>query len=222
MTDRLLHWIGGFLEQAIDGFGYGGLTMLMVLENLVPPIPSELVVPLAGYRVATGHLHAGGALIACTAGSVVGAWLLYTVGARVGEARIRRWLSRYGRRLGVPERDLDRGLDLFRHRSGTVIFWSRLVPGLRSLISIPAGIARMDIRRFLLYTTLGSLVWNGALLAAGFVLSEQWPRVVAMVDRYEHATLVVLAAAVLALVSHAWLRRARLRGAGDEPTTPGA
>lgn len=209
MTAALLETLRLAVERIVVGMGYPGIAALMFVENLVPPLPSELVVPFAGFLAASGRLHPVPILVASTFGSVAGALVLYALGARLGEARIRRLLARYGRWIGSSEADLDRVLGAFHTRGGAIVFWARLVPGLRSLVSIPAGLARMPLARFLAFTVLGSLAWNGALLIAGWGLGAQWATVLHLVDRYEQIVWILLAFACVAFVTRALRARSR-------------
>lgn len=163
-------WIQGVIES----LGYFGVGLLVFLENVVPPIPSEVVLPLAGYVAAEGQLALAGVIVASTIGSTAGALPVYYAGRRLGRARVRRAAERHGCWLGVSPDDIDRANDWFRRHRRAAVFIGRLVPGFRSLISLPAGIAEMEMWRFLLYTAAGSAVWNGALTTAGFVLVQQF------------------------------------------------
>ncbi|HEX2100556.1 MAG TPA: DedA family protein, partial [Candidatus Synoicihabitans sp.] len=144
MTD----WITSIVER----FSYGGVVFLMFLENVFPPIPSELIMPLAGFVSAEGRLSFWGVIIAGTAGSVLGALPLYGLGHSAGEKRLRSWLERRGHWVGVSSDDLTKAIDWFDRRGGLTVLFCRLIPGVRSLISIPAGLAHMNFVVFLAYT----------------------------------------------------------------------
>lgn len=166
MTD----WIIGLMER----LGGPGAGLAIALENIFPPIPSELVLPLAGFAASRGDLTVYGAIIWTTMGSVVGALVLYGAGRKLGRERIRRLA---GRLPLLDVEDVDR-TDAWFHRHGSkAVFFGRMVPVFRSLISIPAGIDQMPWLRFVLLTAAGSLVWNTALILAGFFLGEQWQEV---------------------------------------------
>lgn len=207
--------IGGLAEwitRVVEGFGYTGLAFLIVLENVFPPIPSELVLPLAGYLVGTGRFGFPQVMLASTLGSVVGALLLYWIGALFGEDRLRAFVRRFGRVLLLREADVDRAEQWFDRHGGKAVLIARLFPVVRSLISIPAGLARMSLVPFVLYTVVGSALWNGALIGLGYAFGSQWERVEAYVGLLEYATLAVLGVLVLRFV---WKRarsyRARRR-----------
>lgn len=182
--------------SVVETLGYGGVAFLVALENLFPPIPSEVVLPLAGFVAASGEASAGGMILAATVGSMAGAYALYGVSAAIGPVRLRRVVNRHGRWLGLDEADLDRAEEWFDNRARSVVLVSRCVPLMRSLISIPAGFRRMPLVRFSLYTLAGSLVWNLALVGAGYLLGENWEQAGQPVDVLQNAVLFVIAVAL--------------------------
>lgn len=189
----LLDQFRTLVEWLILTLGYPGLALIMFLENLFPPIPSEVVLPFAGSLVADGGLNIVWVLVSSTLGAVLGTGLFYYLGFRLGEARTRRLLRRYGRFVALDEGDLDRSLNLFRRFERGVIFFGRFMPGVRTLISLPAGVARMRLGVFLLFTTLGTLAWNALLVGAGVLLGERWEEILAVVDRFELVFWVLIA-----------------------------
>ncbi|MBA2322129.1 MAG: DedA family protein [Deltaproteobacteria bacterium] len=160
--------------------GYAGIALLMFVENVFPPIPSEVIMPLAGYLASQGKLSLLGVILAGTFGSVLGALPLYALGARIGEDRMKRFAAGHGRWLTLSPSDLDRTNAWFERHGHAAVFLCRLVPGVRSLISIPAGIRRMPLATFLLYTALGSAVWTSVLAGIGSALGANFDQV----DRY--------------------------------------
>ena len=204
----MLDALSDFARDAVVTAGYPGLFGAMVAENLFPPIPSELVLPLAGFEAHEGELAFVWALLAATAGSLTGALILYAVGLYGG----RPVVYRYRRILRVSEADLDRA-DAWFDRWGTwVVLGARVVPIARSLVSIPAGMSEMPLWRFIFLTTLGSLVWNAVLMGAGYQLGANWEDVTEIAERYSTAMKVVAVLAVIAFV--AWvIRRRRVRAA---------
>lgn len=168
---------------------------MLFLENLLAPIPSEIVLPLAGFFVSRGELEFVPALVAATAGSLLGAYVLYGLGRWGG----RPLVLRYGRVLRVGEEDLDRAEGWFDRYGDWVVLFARVVPIARSLVSIPAGLLMMPLGRFSLFTAIGTAVWNALLIGAGWYLGENWARVG---DLLGPASWVVLIAAVAAA---AWL-----------------
>jgi membrane protein DedA with SNARE-associated domain len=160
--------------------GEPGVGLLMLLENVFPPIPSELIMPLAGYLAERGHMSFTLAVVAGATGSYLGAVGWYLVGRSLGANRIRRWAGRRGRYFGVQPRDVDRAQHWFdRHGPGTVLV-GRLIPGLRALISVPAGVARMPLVTFLTFTAVGTAAWSAALAWLGRMLGSRFE----LVDRW--------------------------------------
>ncbi len=192
------------IEQAVTEAGYAGIAIVMAIETVFPPIPSELVLPLAGFQVARGTLGFVPALGASTLGAVLGALLLYAI-ARIGG---RALVLRLHPLLRITERDLDRADRWFDRRALAIVFLGRLVPGVRSLVSVPAGLSEMPLWRFLAATTAGALLWNAALLGAGALLGAQYDRVEGYVGPV--STAVMVAVAVAALAGVVWLRRRRV------------
>jgi membrane protein DedA with SNARE-associated domain len=186
--------LSGWVVDVVELLGPFGVGLLVLLENLFPPVPSEIILPLAGYLAGTGRLNLVAVILAATLGSVLGALALYFLGAWVGDARIRVWL----RRLPLmQESDLDRAQGWFDRHGGTAVLIGRIIPVVRSLVSIPAGIQRMPIWRFLLYTTIGSGVWNTIFVVLGYVLGSQWNTVGEYSDLLN---AVVIGAIVLSVV----------------------
>ncbi len=177
------------IVEFLDDAGYAGIALLMFLENLFPPIPSELIVPSAGFGAAEGRLSLAGVIAAATLGSVAGALFWYFVGRRIGDERLRAWAGRHGRWLALRPRDVERVDRWFDAHGGRAVFVGRLVPAVRTLISVPAGIFEMGLRRFLLFTTLGSALWNTLLAVAGYQLQGQHERIAAWLNPV--ATLVI-------------------------------
>ena len=202
MLDNLGQWI----SYAIETLGPAGLALLLLAENLFPPIPSELVLPLAGFFVARGELTFAGALVGSTLGSVAGALILYALGRHGG----RPLVLRYGRALRVGEKDLDRAEGWFERYGGSIVLFARMVPLARSVVSIPAGTLKMPLARFTLLTTLGSAAWNTLLIGAGWTLGNNWTRVSDVVGQYSNAVLVLSLVAVVVLLGRwAIMRRRR-------------
>lgn len=185
MLAELLEQLRILLENIILSFGYLGITLVMFVENIFPPIPSEIIIPFSGFLVREGALSFPLVLLATTAGALLGAIVFYYIGALFGEARVRLLFKKYGKWALLSEKDFDHALSFFNRHSGSVVFWARFLPGLRSLISIPAGVARMKISTFLIYTTCGTLIWNVLLLTAGIYLGERWESVLLFIDRFE-------------------------------------
>lgn len=163
------NWIGNLIEQT----GYAGIALLMFLENVFPPIPSELVMPLSGFAAAKSDLNILGVVAAGSAGSLAGALMWYGIGRRLGDERLKDWASRHGRWITLSPDDVekvDRWFD--RHGSWTVLV-GRLVPTVRTLIAIPAGIFAMPLAKFIPLTFVGTLFWEGSLALIGWTLGDQ-------------------------------------------------
>jgi membrane protein DedA with SNARE-associated domain len=174
-----LQGLAGWVASVIEALGAVGVGLLVALENLVPPIPSEIVLSMAGYLAAGGRVNLVLVLLAATAGSVAGAVALYGLGRTLGEQRLRRWLDRIPL---VDASDLDRADRWFERHAKSAVLFGRCVPVVRSLISVPAGAERMPLGQFLVFTALGSGVWNALFVVGGYLLGERWRDV----ERYSH------------------------------------
>jgi membrane protein DedA with SNARE-associated domain len=205
-----------WVSDVISSIGYAGVAFLVALESVFPPIPSEVVLPFAGFYAGRGDASVPGMMLAATVGSVVGAWILYGLAAWIGPDRLRAFVVRRGRWFGVKEPDLDRAEAWFDRRADAAVLLGRCVPLVRSIVSIPAGFRRMPFWRFTLYTALGSLVWNVALVGAGAVLGSRWEQVGSVMAVFQWIVIV----AVVGLVGwFAWSRfvKPRLARSGDLP-----
>lgn len=212
-------WLGALIDWTVslmDTIGPVGAGIGIALENLFPPLPSEVILPLAGLTASRGGFTLFEALLWTTLGSVVGAFVLYGLGAWLGADRLRRIAERMPLTKGE---DIDRTVAWFHRHGGKAVFFGRMVPLFRSFISIPAGITRMPLWKFGLLTATGSLIWNTIFVLAGFFLGEAWP----VVEQYvEVVQYVVIAAVVIAV---AWFLFVRVRAlladrrerAGDSP-----
>jgi membrane protein DedA with SNARE-associated domain len=158
----------------MSSLGYWGIGLLMFLENLFPPIPSELIMPLAGFTVAQGKMNFGVAVFAGTVGTMVGTYVWYYLGRVVNHHRLQAWTDRYGKWIRVTAQDIDRVNNWFNKHGSKAVFFGRMVPGVRTLISLPAGINNMPVTTFTIYSTIGTLIWTLALTAAGFLLGENY------------------------------------------------
>ena len=175
---ELFEWIVDTVARS----GYLGIALLMALETVFPPIPSELIMPLAGFAAARGDLGMAGVIAAGAAGSVIGALPWYVAGRWLGADRIRRLAARHGRWLTLTPDEIDGAVAWFGRHCGKAVLLGRLIPGVRTLISVPAGIARMAPLRFLAYSAAGTLLWTGLLAFAGYLLESQYGRVAAALD----------------------------------------
>ncbi|MDF3918326.1 DedA family protein [Salinicola salarius] len=196
------------IQQAVDTLSYFGLVLLMFAENLFPPIPSELIMPLAGYLSSQGKLSLIGAIVAGTIGSVLGALPFYGVARWFGHDRMSAFVERHGHWLALSRRDLDRADRIFKRHGGWIVLFGRLVPGVRSLISLPAGVYAMPIGRFLLLTASGSAIWSAFLAVAGYQLAENFRALEAYIGPASKLVLGLLVLAWLYHIGkHYWRRR---------------
>jgi membrane protein DedA with SNARE-associated domain len=191
-----------WITQVIGRLGYWGVAVLTFLENLFPPIPSEVVIPLAGFVAAQGELRLPIVIAAGSVGSLAGAYLWYELGRRIGERRLRAWVSRHGRWITLGQRDVDRAQDWFERHGGAAVFLGRLLPGVRTFVSLPAGFAAMPLAPFLLYSALGTVVWTAALAYAGVLLQASF----GVVGDYIDIASYVLLAAFLVLLARRYIR----------------
>ncbi|MFP5072377.1 DedA family protein [Pseudonocardia nantongensis] len=202
----------------VDRLGAAGIGLLIFLENVVPPIPSEVILPLGGFRAQTGMMDPVAVWVAATAGAVAGALMLYALGSWLGYDRVH---ALAGRRWFVlsSQKDLEKGYELFDRYGNWFVLGGRCVPIVRSLISIPAGIAGMPLTRFALLSTLGSGVWNAIFVSLGYALGERWELIEGYMSPISKVVLVLGVVAVGWLV---WRRiRQRRRIAASRPDTTG-
>ncbi|MDW7981219.1 MAG: DedA family protein [Thermomicrobium sp.] len=202
------HWVSEILVT----LGYVGLFLLLVVETVFPPIPSEVILPLAGFLAGRSYLDVRWAIVVATLGSYAGATLLYGAG-RIGG---RTLVLRYGRLLRLDIDKLGTADQWFLRWGPLLVLWGRLVPVARSIVSVPAGTFRMPFWRFSLLTIVGSAAWNTLLIGSGWLLGDNWERVTAWVDRYTTVVLVLATAVALALIAALLARRT----ATDRRTAP--
>lgn len=188
----LLGDMTNFATDVMDALGYVGLALLVAIENLFPPIPSEIILPLAGFNANVGEMNIFIAIIAATVGSVVGALALYAIGYYFGEERVRMVVSRWGKWLGFKETDIDKADEWFDRHGGLAVMFCRVVPIVRSLISIPAGLRKMPMLSFLIYTLVGSLTWNTILIVAGYILGANYDHVEEYVGILQYVVIAVV------------------------------
>lgn len=193
----MLDWTTQLMEHA----GYGGVALLMLLENVFPPIPSEVIMPLAGYAARRGELDIVGVIAAGTAGSVAGALFWYGAGIVFGINRLRRFAQVHGRWLTLAPEQVDVARTWFSTRGGKVVLGGRLIPAVRTLISVPAGVAQMPFTRFLVYSVIGTALWSALLAVAGYVLADQHRQVEAAL---QPVSLLVVGGLIAWYVYRVW------------------
>ena len=184
----MFDWITGFIERT----GYFGIALLMFAENVFPPIPSELIMPLAGFTAARGELSIVGAVLVGSVGSVLGSTLWYFAGYWLGGDRLKRIAARRGRWLTVTPDEIDKADAWFDRHGRKAVLIGRLVPAVRTLISVPAGISEMRLVPFLIYSGIGTLVWTTLLGGAGFLLESQYEQVAAWLDPVSNVVIGIL------------------------------
>lgn len=207
--------LADWAADVVESLGYVGVALLVALENVFPPIPSEVVLGIAGYTASRGDAWVVGMIIAATIGSVVGAWILYGFSAAVGPLRLRALVIRYGSWVGFGEADLDRAEAGFDRRSHYAVLLCRCVPLIRSLISIPAGFRRMPLGAFTILTLVGSLIWNSVLVVAGYVLAEQWDRVLDYTEPVQDLVVALIGVLIVAAIVRKVVLARRQRAAGE-------
>ncbi|MFC3570220.1 DedA family protein [Paracoccus sp. TOH] len=186
-----------WVVSTIESWGYLGVLMLMVAENVFPPIPSEVIMPLAGFLAGSGRLSLTMTILVGTLGSVLGTLMWYYIGLWFGEERLKRFAARHGRLLTLSPSDIDAAHDWFQRHGAMAVFFGRMIPAIRTLISVPAGLARMPMWKFLLYTVIGSALWTGVLTFAGLLLHENYALVADWVDPLSKLVVIAVVAIYL-------------------------
>lgn len=205
--------VTGWVVDVIDSIGEVGVGALVTLENLFPPLPSEVILPLAGFRANEGELNVVLAWVAATIGALLGAFVLYGLGAVVGYDRLhdlagKRWF------VVLSQRDLERGNRFFHQHGGKIVLLGRCVPLVRSVVSVPAGLAGMPLGRFSVFTAIGSGIWNALFIGAGWVLGANYDKV----ERWVQPLSYAVVAAILGWVVVLAVRKVRRREGVSSPT----
>lgn len=182
-------WVTDWMNQ----FGYFGVFLLILLENVFPPIPSEVILTLGGFMTTTTSMTKVGVILAATAGSVIGAAILYGIGLLLDVERLEKIVNKYGKFLRLTIKDIHKADAWFDKYGVWAVFFGRLIPLVRSLISIPAGMSNMKFWLFLLFTTLGTLIWNTILVSVGSAVGENWEDIVGYMDIYSNIVYVLIA-----------------------------
>ncbi len=185
----LADWVIGMIEQ----FGYVGIVLLMLAENLFPPLPSELIMPFAGFLAARGDLDPWLVVGAGALGSLIGAFPWYYAGRKLGAERLKQLAERHGRWIALTPQEVDRGQHLFEKHGPLVLVLGRLVPALRTVVALPAGLARLPPLSFALWTLLGSALWSGVLTLAGYLLESQYERLSKWLNPVSTGIFVIIA-----------------------------
>ena len=187
--------------EIMNNFGYIGVFLLITIENVFPPIPSEVILLFGGFMTTYTSMSVIGVIIASTLGSVLGAIILYYIGKILNKERLKKIItSKPGKLLRLKPEDIDKADKWFDTKGNKTVFFCRFIPVIRSLISIPAGMSEMPMKKFLIYTTLGSLIWNAALTIAGSIVGENWTSILEIMDNYSHIAVIVLGIIFIAAI----------------------
>ena len=190
-----------FILEIIENWGYLGVGLLIAIENIFPPIPSEVILAFGGFMTTITELNTVGVIISATLGSTIGAIVLYLIGKILNKERLEKIVSgKIGKVLRLKKSDIEKADKWFDTKGQKTVFICRFIPIVRSLISIPAGMSEMKIWKFLLYTVLGSTIWNTVLVCLGRALGESWETVVNIFDKFSNVILVILIIAFVAFV----------------------
>ena len=204
---ELISSIVNFTRDIIGTLGYPGVFFAAVLENFFPPLPSEIIFPFVGFVAGLGELNLLGAIVAGVLGTLVGTTFWYILGYTLGRANLKIYVDRYGRALRISFEDIEKAEEWFARHEGPAVFFGRLIPLVRTLISVPAGFVQMSKMRFLIHTFFGSFLWIGALSTAGFLLGERWEEVSQVIENYELLIGLFLVLGGLVLLLRFYRRR---------------
>ncbi|MCA9208883.1 MAG: DedA family protein [Planctomycetales bacterium] len=195
--------MSSWIQDVVQSLGYFGIALLMFLENVFPPLPSEIIMPAAGFAAAENELTLLGVILAGWVGSTVGQLPLFCLGRWVSVERLQGWADRRGRWLGVSSRELRRGDAWFNRHGDKAVLFCRLIPGLRSVISIPAGMSGMNLWRFLIYTSIGAFAWTALLACLGWWLGDNFE----LVSQYVQPISITITVIVVAVAVWWWFRQ---------------
>ena len=179
--------------EFMKNFGYLSIFLLITLENVFPPIPSEVILLFGGFMTTKTSINIIGVIIFSTLGSLLGAIILYYIGKIFNKERLKKIItSKFGKLLRLKPEDIDKADEWFDKKGNKTVFFCRFIPVIRSLISIPAGMSEMPMKKFLIYTTIGSAIWNSTLTIAGSIVGENWTSILEIMDNYSHIAVIIL------------------------------
>lgn len=194
----------------MNQFGYLGILLLIMIENVFPPIPSEIILCFGGFMTTSTKLTIVGVIISATIGSVLGAIILYFIGKILNKERLIKIVSgKVGKILRLKEKDIEMADKWFDTKGAKTVFICRFIPIVRSLISIPAGMSEMPFPKFLILTTLGTAIWNTVLTILGSIMGENWSKIVEIIDKYANITLIILIIVFVIGVTYFYYKRAK-------------
>jgi len=193
----MLEFLAHYIIKLIETTSYAGIFVLMTAESALIPIPSEVTMPFSGFLASKGNLSLAAVIIVGTIANLVGSYIAYYIGYFIEETFLLRLIKKYGKFILISEDDYQKANKWFEKYGDKIIFISRLLPGIRTVISLPAGVFRMDIKKFTLYTVLGCLIWSAFLAYVGYALGENWRALEGYFRKFEVVIVIVLIAAVL-------------------------
>jgi membrane protein DedA with SNARE-associated domain len=203
MVEQIVFW----LTYLVEKIGYGGVAISMFIESFFVPIPSELIMPFAGFIASQGKMNLYVLIILGGVASYVGSLPFYFIGYWGNKLVVEKFLKKYGKYLFVSEEDVDKGFEIFNKYGKAIVMFGRVIPIIRSVISFPAGVAKMNFLQFSIYTLLGSIIWSGILATLGFVLGGNWSIIGSYISRYEDIVLILLGILVVGFVVYKLINR---------------
>lgn len=196
----------------MDQFGYLGIMLLIAIENIFPPIPSEVILCFGGFMTTYTKLSILGVIIFSTIGSVLGAIVLYLIGRILNKERLIKIVSgKIGKVLRLKKKDIEKADEWFDTKGAKTVFFCRFIPIVRSLISIPAGMSEMPFTKFLILTTLGTAIWNTVLTILGSIMGEKWTVIVDIINNYSHIVLILLLILFIIAIIYFYKKRSKKR-----------
>jgi membrane protein DedA with SNARE-associated domain len=187
-----------WIIRLVNEGGYAGVALLMFLETIFPPIPSEVIMPIAGISAARGNMHIGGVIASGTAGAMLGNYIWYYIAWKLGQARLKPIIDRYSRWLTLDWHEVERGERLFQKYGSLIVMFARMLPTLRSLISVPAGLFKLRQGRFLLFSALGTAGWTAALAGSGYLLGQKFKEIETIIGPLSTAVIALI------ILSYIW------------------
>lgn len=203
MVEQIVFW----LTYLVEKIGYGGVAISMFIESFFVPIPSELIMPFAGFIASQGKMNLVVLILLGGIASYVGSLPFYFIGYWGNKLIVDKFLKKYGKYLFVSEEDVDKGFEIFNKYGKVIVLFGRVIPIIRSVISFPAGVAKMNFTQFSIYTLVGSTIWSMILASLGYVLGGNWSVIGSYVARYEDIVLITICIGIVAFVLYKLLNR---------------